>query len=143
MCDFTEDNSCAVAQGMAAISGDDGGNGSVSGTGSHWVQVHMTETNSSIFSTKNLAYTVTLTSPPGMIYNLNVHEGTDGNGTDCGATAKVGTPANGSVQTVHDGWNDTQGIGGVDNSRWLSIEIQYVSGNDCTGAWTLGVVGGT
>lgn len=141
MCDFTSPNTCAAPQGLASVSGDDGGTASTTGVGSKWVSVHITETNSSIFG-QDLSYTATLTSPTGSVYDLYVHEGQDNAGPDCGATAMKGAPA-GGLQSLHRSWSDTQGLGGIDNSRWLNIEVRHLSGTDCVASWTLKIDGGT
>ena len=59
-------------------------------------------------------------------------------------TPLLGTPM-GNTDTITNGWNDSQGIGGEDNSIWLSIEVVHVSGNQCGPGfeWTLTITGNT
>ncbi|MEJ7728898.1 MAG: hypothetical protein WKG00_06760 [Polyangiaceae bacterium] len=142
MCDFTSPNLCAGATAMNGIAGDDGGTSTANGHTSQWFQIHVTEESSSIFE-DDMSYTVTLTSPPGMIYNVLVHEGPQDGNPNCGASPLPGTPPGGPLQTVHASWDDDQGIGGEDDSLWLSIEVVWVSGDDCNANWTLSVAGGT
>lgn len=145
-CDFSALNSCTMnPQGMPPISGDKGNDSQTAmGTRSTWLQIHVTENDSAILSPKDLSFTATLTSPPGTIYNLVVRESGDGDGSpNCGAGPMNGTPQGGTTQSVHHSWSDSQGIGGIDNSRWLSIEVIQMSGNDCTDPWTLDIQGHT
>jgi hypothetical protein len=137
-CDFSATNTCQNAQILSPVSGDDGGSVGAAGTKSAWFHVHILETNSSIFA-EDLSYTVTLQSPAGMDYDLVVRQGpVDGN-VDCNATPLYGQGA-GSTQTVSNKWNDNQP---GDSSRWLAIEVIYVSGDDCINPWVLTVQGGT
>lgn len=138
-CDFTASNTCSNAEQLPDVSADEGGTATATGTGSKWLKVHLEETDSSIFAS-DLSYKVTLTSPPGMDYNLAVKQGPEDGNPDCGAAAIAGTPQ-GSSETVSNDWNDDQGLGGEDDSRWLSIEITHVSGDDCDAQWSLTVVG--
>ena len=109
------------------------------GAGSQWVFVHITENNSSIIPA-GLSYTVTLTSPAGMVYDLSVYEGSSGGGPNCNAGVMNGTPAGGSVQSVHHSWGDSLGS---DDSRWINILVNLNSGTDCTAQWSLQIVGNT
>lgn len=138
-CDFTAQNNCATAEGLPAVSGDEGGTATASGTGSKWLKVQIQETDSSIFAS-DLSYMVSLTSPPGMDYDLYVKQGPEDGNPDCGATAQKGVLGAGS-ESVSADWNDDQGIGGEDDSLWLSIEVRHVSGDDCNAKWSLTVIG--
>lgn len=139
-CDFSNPLTCQTAQVLSAVSGDDGGTVSATGTASRWFHVHILETNSSIFE-EDLSYTVTLASPPGMVYDLVVHQGPQDGNVNCNATPMYGQ--GGAVQTVSNSWDDDQGLGGEDDSLWLAIEVFYVSGDDCVTPWQLTVQGGT
>lgn len=123
---------------MSSVAGDDGGTSTVMAAGSRWFQIHVTEESSSIFES-DLSYTATLNAPSGDVYNLIVHEGPQDGNPDCSATPKMGS---GSPPSVHAGWDDSQPIGGEDDSLWLSIEVQFVSGTNCSD-YTLTVQGGT
>ena len=144
-CVFDSPNACSTAEGLGQIAGDE--NDPVVtryGVTSKWFQIHITEEVDSIIG-EDMSYTVTLTSAPGTMYDLIVHQGPQDGSPNCNATAKVGTPAGGSIQTVHDSWDDDQGIGGEDDSVWLSIEVRYISGSECDTAaeWKLEIQGHT
>lgn len=132
-------NSCQAADDIGSVAGDDGGSVNDTGAGSRWVKAHVTEEDGSIFES-DLSYTVSLSAAGAVEYDLFVHRGPDDGGPDCNAAPMQG--AGSGTKTVHEGWDDSQGIGGEDNSRWLSIEVRWVSG-DCTLPWTLTVDGGT
>ena len=139
MCSFVSPNTCAGAEQLPSVSGDEGGTASASGTGSKWFKVQVQETSSSIFE-EDLAYAVTLTSPAGMDYDLYVRQGPQDGSPDCNAAEKKGT-LSGTTETVSDGWDDDQGIGGEDDDVWLSVEVRHVSGDDCDAKWSLTVKG--
>lgn len=138
-CSFTSPNACATAEQLPAVSGDEGDTATASGTGSKWFKVHVEETDSSIFGA-DLSYKVTLTSPPGMDYDLFVKQGQEDGSPNCAAAEKKGTPS-GTSESVSDNWDDDQGIGGEDDSVWLNIEVRHVSGNECNATWSLTVKG--
>ena len=140
-CDFDAPNTCPSAEQLPSVSGDEGGTAQGQGKTSKWLAVHITEDDSSIFPT-DLSYTVTLTSPAGMDYDLFVRQGPEDGSPDCNAAEKKGQPS-GSSETVHAGWNDDQGLGGEDDSLWLCIEVRWISGDDCNATWTLTVQGAT
>lgn len=139
MCDATPSNTCQTPMTLASVSGDNGGVASTQGSGSQWVAVHITENDSSIFPS-GLSYTVTLTSPAGMVYDLSVYEGGSGSGQNCNASAMNGTPAGGSTQSVHHSWGDSLGS---DDSRWINIFVNLQSGTDCNAQWSLDIQGAT
>jgi hypothetical protein len=94
------------------------------------------------FSSAPESYTATLTSPPGMRFDLYAYEGPIGSpmmAPDCDATAihSMGDP-----ETITDQWPDNPG---PDDSRWVLFEVRYVSGDLCGGAaqWTLTIAGHT
>ena len=138
-CSFAAPNTCASAEQLPAVSGDEGGTSSATGAGSKWFKVHIKETSSSIFEA-DLSYAVTLISPSGMDYDLYVRQGPQNGSPNCNAAEKKGV-LSGGVETVSDGWDDDQGFGGEDDSVWLSIEVRHVSGDDCNAKWSLTVKG--
>lgn len=143
-CDFMALNDCPSAEIMMPIAGDESSPSvTKGGSASRWFKIKVEERDSSIFSAPPLSYRVTLTSPPGMDYALTVYEGSDGvNPANCSASAIAGS---GTPETVNRSWEDTQGIGGVDNSRWVIIEVEWVGGTACgpSDSWTLLVQGDT
>jgi len=141
-CDYTASEDCAGAEPLPAIAGDDGSPiVTVTGDTSKWVKIHIEEQVSGI-SGENLSYTVSLTSPAGMNYDLKVRQGAQEGNPECDAAVQNGT---GTPESVSDSWDDDQGFGGEDDSVWLVIEVVYVSGDDCgTGSlWTLQIRGNT
>jgi hypothetical protein len=138
-CDFSAPDTCATAEQLADVSGDEGDTVAVAGAGSKWFKVHVKETDSSVFET-DLSYKVSLSSPAGMDYDLFVKQGPQDGSPNCGAAEVKGSPS-GSAESVSQSWDDDQGIGGEDDSLWLNIEVRYVSGDDCDAKWTLTVVG--
>jgi hypothetical protein len=84
------------------------------------------------------SYTVTLESPPGMLFDLYVYTG-DSNAPNCVATAVAGS---GSPESFSDQWSDSFG---TDDNRWIAFEVRSVSNMPCTSSaeWTLTVVGNT
>ncbi len=144
-CVFDAPNTCAAAEQLPSVAGDESSPSVTrNGVTSKWYQIHVTEEVSSI-SSRDLSYTVTLTSASGADYDLIVHQSPQDSPPDCNATPKLGVDQGNGAQTVSDGWNDNQGIGGEDDPVWLSIEVRYVSGMDCTtaGQYTLTIQGNT
>jgi hypothetical protein len=125
---------------MPDVSGDTGGpTVTRKGSTSKWYKVHITEDDSNIFET-DLSYRVQLTSPPGMNYDLRVHQGPQDGSPDCNVAPMNGA---GNPEIVTSSWDDDQGIGGEDDSLWLNIQVLYVSGTACgpNAEWTLTVQG--
>ncbi len=143
-CMYDSPNLCTSAEALGSLAGDENAPAkTASGMTSKWFKIHITEEVSSIFE-EDLSYTVKLTSPPNMDFDLFVHEGPQDGNPDCNAPAKKGTPS-GNDETVSAEWDDSQGLGGKDDSLWLNIEVRYVSGMECDAAatWQLSVKGHT
>lgn len=141
-CDFTAPEMCDGAEPLPAIAGDEGNpTATRNGHTNKWFKIHIEEQDSSIGG-EDLSYTVSLTSPPGVVYSLKVYPGAEDGPADCNAGVVNGT---GNPPSVHDSWDDDQGFGGEDDSKWLIIEITHVSGELCSSAdnWTLLVQGNT
>jgi hypothetical protein len=120
---------------LGSVRGDIGADSlTTTGHGSTWLAVNVTEGSSS-WMPADFVFTASLTSPPGMNYDLYVY-------SSC-APALYGQSTNdaGQVDTVTSGWADTLGF---DDSRAIFIEVRYVSGLECgaQGSWTLTVQGG-
>ena len=143
-CNYDSPNMCSSAENLGSLAGDKKSAAkTTSASTSKWIRIRITEEVSSIFE-EDLSYTVTLTNPPNMNFDLFVHEGPQDGKPDCNASAKKGSPA-GNSQTVSAKWDDDQGLGGEDDSVWLSIEVRYISGMECNAAatWTLSIQGHT
>lgn len=144
-CVFDSPNTCSAADVLSSIAGDENDPAVVRyGVTSKWFQIQIREENGSIIA-EDMSYTVTLTSAPGTDYDLIVHQGPQDGSPNCNATPKLGVDQGAGVETVHDSWNDDQGIGGEDDHVWLSIEVRYVSGSECdaNAQWTLEIEGHT
>jgi hypothetical protein len=141
MCDFDAPNSCATAQSLGTLAGDSGSPSvSMMGETSMWFIVYIEEQDSNVFET-DMSYTVTLTSPAGMDYDLVVHQGPQDGDPDCNATPIYGNGT--TTQTVSSSWDDDQGFGGEDDSLYLNIFVEHVGGDLCDAPWTLTVQGHT
>lgn len=142
VCDFTSPNDCAGAENLGAVAGDENGAAVVvQGTTSKWFKIRVEERASGISET-DLSYSVSLTSPAGMNYDLYVLEGPQDGNPNCNAAPKVGQ-SNGTAEVVSASWDDDQGFGGEDDSVWLSIEVRHLSGEMCDldDRWTLSIQG--
>ncbi len=140
MCDFSAPESCDGAEVLPAIAGDQGNeSASRTGVGSKWFKIHIEEEDGSVFES-DMSYRVTLASPASVNYDLRVYESAEGAPPNCGATPVTGT---GSPENVSNNWDDSQGIGGENDSLWIIIEIAHVSGDECAAddQWTLQVQG--
>jgi hypothetical protein len=140
-CNFAPPNTCDGAQELPSVSGQVTSAGqSAAGIGSEWFQIFISETQGN--PGVPLSYTVSLTSPMGMDYDLYVYEGATAPSVsaqpNCQATPAKGV---GDPESVTHQWAETSS---PDNDgRWLSIEVRYVSGSSCAGdsQWSLTVMG--
>ncbi len=136
-CTFAASDACATAQMLPSVAGDTGhDHQSTTGASSAWIAIEVTESNDLPVS---LSYKATLTSPPGIEYQLFAYDGSK-NGTNCGANPKAGS---GSPSVVDESWSDNWGS---DDSKWIVLEVRHISGGenaacDPTATWTLSVDG--
>lgn len=123
---------------MSAVDGDrNNDTRTLKGTTSKWFKVLVNEAVSSIISYPQLSYTATLTAPLGMDFDLFEYDGTF-SAPSCSGNPKHAT---GTPESVTDTWGDT--LGGED-TRWLTLEVRYISGEMCpSDPWTLTVKGHT
>ncbi len=143
-CDYDHTNTCPGAEGLGSVPGDDGGSPVVThGQTSRWFVILIEETVGSIFE-EDLSYTVELTSPSGMDWDLYVLEGPEDGDPDCNATPQQGQEV-GNWESVYNSWDDDQPLGGEDDSKYLCIEVRYESGSLCgdEAEWTLTITGNT
>ncbi|MGK3989909.1 hypothetical protein WME99_43100 [Sorangium sp. So ce136] len=136
-CDYSAPNTCAGADDLGEISGDNGGASvtlTETGTTSKWFNVFVVDKSN---SPSYEHFTATLTSPPGMNFDLIVYEG-DKDETDCFASGEraLGTTDESFTTT----WDD---FPIVDDDRWFSLEVRHVEGTACgsEATWTLTVEG--
>jgi len=115
---------------------------SVAGIGSKWFEIFIGETQG--YPNVPLSYTVALTSPVGMNYDLHVYEGATAPSAsaepDCSADPLLGV---GTPESVHHLWAETPSYD--NDGRWLSIYVEYVTGSSCDAGseWGLTVTGHT
>jgi hypothetical protein len=109
-------------------------------TTSKWFSVLVVD-SSDPFSSDPESYTATLTSPPGMQFNLYAYESMIASSPtpNCFAAAIHGM---GDPETISDQWTDNPLS---TDDRIILLEVRYVSGDLCgsSAQWTLTVAGHT
>ncbi len=137
-CDYSALNSCPASETLSAVDGDQHSDTrTIKGTTSRWFKVLVSEAVSSFISFPKLSYTATLATPPGMDFDLFEYDGTIST-PSCSGNPKHAT---GNPEAVSSSWGDTLG---VDDTRWLTLEVRYISGEMCpSNPWTLTVKGHT
>ncbi|WP_437944784.1 hypothetical protein WME98_27890 [Sorangium sp. So ce296] len=134
-CDYGAPNTCTGAEDLGEISGDvDADSITVTGTTSKWFKVYVVDD----FTIPPLteSFMATLTSPPGMNFDLIVYQG-DISVPDCFAS---GVRGQGTPESFMTTWNDRS----IDDDHlWFSIEVRHVEGTACgeDAKWTLKVQG--
>ncbi|WP_437781529.1 hypothetical protein [Sorangium sp. So ce1097] len=134
-CDYAAPNTCAGAEDLGAISGDVGADTiTKTGTTSKWFKVYVEDD----FTIPPLteSFQVTLTSPPGMNFDLIVYQGTI-DAPDCFVS---GVRGQGTPESFMTTWND-RSI--ADDHLWFAIEVRHVEGTACgeDARWILEVKG--
>lgn len=140
LCDFSAPENCDGAEVLPAISGDEGNDVVTrTGVGAKWFKIHVEEDDGSVFE-EDMSYRVSLSSPASVNYDLRVYPSAEQSPPNCNATPITGT---GTPESVQQSWDDSQGIGGENDSIWVIIEIAHVSGDECAAddEWTLQVQG--
>jgi hypothetical protein len=121
------------------MNGDTGSDmDTASGTTSKWFSVLVNDVYE-LFSSPPDSFTATLTSPPGMRFDLYAYESASGaSSPNCFAPAMgfMGHP-----EVITDQWPGGNGNG----TRWVLFEVRYISGTACGAAaqWTLTIAGHT
>jgi hypothetical protein len=128
-CDAT--NTCSTSVPMGSVRGDIASDVvSTTGTTSEFLRVTVAEGSNSLVDMK---FTATLTSPPGMDFNLFVNVSPCGSGSYGQST----NPA-GETDVVRAGWADSFGF---DDTKTVLLEVRYASGGVCGPSWTLEIDG--
>jgi hypothetical protein len=139
-CEFDAPKPCTTGDVLVQIRGDAGNDlSTANGITSRWFHIYVSESVSDPLNFPQLSYTATLSSPPGMDYDLYVYTGDD-QGPNCQDTPVKGT---GNPETVTNTWGDTIA---VEDGTWLALEVRYVSGSACDPQdddWTLAIEGHT
>ncbi len=136
ICDYGATNDCPASETLSAIDGDQGSDTrTVKGTTSKWFKVLVNEAVSSLFN-DTISYTATLTTPPGMDFDLFEYDGSAST-PSCAGNPKHAT---GNPESVSETWSDSFNS----DDKWLTLEVRYISGDMCpSDPWTLTVKGHT
>jgi hypothetical protein len=124
---------------LPSIAGDTGNDHQgATGTTSKWLAVEVMEQNNLPVS---LSFKATLSSPPGIVFQLFAYQGNVSNPL-CGVTPTAGT---GTPSVVDETWPDHWGF---DDSTWWVLEVRHISGGenaacDPSATWTLSIDGNT
>ncbi|WP_437636350.1 hypothetical protein [Sorangium sp. So ce854] len=137
-CDYAAPNTCAGAENLGSVSGDEGADSlTATGTTSEWFKVYVVDDAQILFNTTE-SFRATLTSPPGMNFDLIVYEGMRGvDAPDCFAS---GVRAQGTPESFMTVWDD---VGGAEDGTWFLLEVRHVEGTACgeDARWILEVKG--
>ena len=132
---------CGNAEVIGMVSGDSNSPAiQASGSEPVWLTFQVTEDNDAVTG-EALAFTATLSSPPGVDFDLYVYRGAANGQTGCGGVMDSSTAAVGN-DVVHMGWGEGGVANGVDDRSWVAVEI-IPKGDMCPygGQWSLNVVG--
>jgi hypothetical protein len=135
----TSPNTCASATVLGKMSGDTSGPDlSSKGDTAEWLVADVTENDNSPLGVP-MKLTVTLTSPPGMNFDLYVYLGADVNAIECTTVKASSTLGVGQTDSVNFEWGELGPLAnGVDDSRHVSVEVRYVSGTcQANDQWSL------
>ncbi len=121
-------NTCTAASDMGTVSGDlESDSVSRSGNTAQWLRVRVSETDSNVLA-NDQRVTITLISPPGANYDLFAYVNPDQDTRACTSpTAQSVKPA-GATDTVTLVWGEQWVANNADDSRTVSIEVQYIGG---------------
>jgi hypothetical protein len=144
-CSTSPDQCVASATSLGSVAGDESGaTVSASGYTSEWLRLDETEQDSSP-TAKAMIFTATLTSPPGMNYDLYAYLGPSGSvGTpECTTVKGQSTNPAGEQDQVTFQWGETGTFAnGSDDSATVMIEVRWISGACSTSQnWSLSAHG--
>ncbi len=139
--DCPHDTTCPLATVIGEVSGDEDSSPILrQGMEPTWVSFQVTEDNDGVTG-ENLEFTATLTSPPGIDYDLYVYRGDPGADTGCGGSLDQSTSA-GAEDVVHMSWGEGGIANGGDERAWIAAEIVPKAGMcDPLAQWSLEIVG--
>lgn len=123
----TATDSCSAPTSLGMVSGDTGGS-SVMGSGkaSTWFRVRVTEDDNSLFGVK-LRLKIVLSAPATSNYDLYAYVDTAADVPSCTSPNAQSTSPSGN-ETVSLKWGESSVANGADDSRWVSVEVRWVSG---------------
>jgi len=130
--------SCGAFTYLGSLSGDSGGaNINYTGWGEGWYYFRLTEDNGSVIE-EDITADLSLASPTDINYNLWVECG----GTCTGASPTIVSAGAGGIETTHVEFDDSQGIGGHDDDRYIYFRVTWAGGSTLgCGAWTITIDG--
>jgi hypothetical protein len=145
LCSTSPDQCVASATSLGSVAGDESATAvAASGYTSEWLRLDETEQDSSPIG-KPMIFTATLTSPPGLNYDLYAYLGASGGVGNIECTAVKGQSTNpaGEQDQVTFQWGETGGIAnGTDDSATVMIEVRWISGACSTSQnWSLSAHG--
>ena len=131
---------CETAEVIGMVSGDEASDAiGISGADATWITFQVTEDNDAVVG-ESLSFTVTLSSPPGVDYDLYVYRGAPGGPTGCSGVLDSSTSAS-PTDVVHMSWGEAGVANGIDDRAWVAVEV--VPKDTCPDGsqWTLDVDG--
>lgn len=131
-------NACLGATTMTGVSGDTGSPTSTkTGSTSQWLQIRVSEDNSSLFDGAKLKLKLTLTSPSSANFDMRVYVPNDGSSQKCtGADRATNATVGPDVASVE--WGEGLLPNGNDDDRTVTVEVFNVSGTCAAGqTWSL------
>jgi hypothetical protein len=131
---------CDAAEVIGMVSGDEPSDDLVAaGTDATWLTFQVTEDNDGVVG-ESVSFTVTLTSPASVDYDLYVYRGAAGGPTGCSGVLDSST-SSGPTDVVHMSWGEGGVANGIDDRAWVAVEI--VPKNACPDGsqWSLDVEG--
>ncbi len=145
LCSTPPDQCAASATSLGSVAGDESGSAvAASGYTSEWLRLDETEQDSSPAG-KPMIFTATLTSPPGMNYDLYAYLGASGavGSAECTAVKGQSTNPAGEQDQVSFQWGETGTFANdSDDSATVMIEVRWVSGACSTAQnWSLSAHG--
>ena len=132
LCSTSPDQCVASATSLGSVAGDEtGATVAASGYTSEWLRLDETEQDNSPVG-KAMSFTATLTSPPGLNYDLYAYLGASGGVGNIECTTVKGQSTNpaGEQDQVTFQWGETTGgiANDSDDSATVMIEVRWVSG---------------
>jgi hypothetical protein len=130
-CGVSPDQCAANATFLGSVAGDESGSPvASSGYTSEWLRLDETEQDSSPLAVP-MIFTATLTSPPGMNYDLYAYLGASGGvgNIECAMVKAQSTNPAGEQDQVSFEWGETGTFANdTDDSATVMIEVRWVSG---------------
>ncbi|MCL2825048.1 MAG: hypothetical protein FWD57_13750, partial [Polyangiaceae bacterium] len=140
----TSPNICANARNIGSIAGDKGSPYvQASGCSSEWLQLRVTEDDTSLTNATPMRIKVTLTPANTTNFDLYVYVNKDSDKQECIKVSGSSMNTMSVPDIVSLSWGESGVVpNGKDDSRWVSIEVRHYSGEcDLTKPWKILVEG--